>query len=533
MLAIKNPAATCCMILAALLGGCTPPGPRALLAGKRLLEQGHPREAVEELKEAATLLKTNAIAWDYLGLACHYTGQGEEAERAYQRALRCDQDLTEAHYNLGCLWLEQNKLEGARLELIACTLRRPNWVEGQLKLGTVQLRLRDLNGAERSFGEALHSSPQNAEALNGLGLVWVQRGHPADAAACFTSALKAQPQYPPALLNLAIVFQQYLRDRPLALREYQEYVALKPSPPDAEAVSVVMRRLDQELNPAAYTAPSRPAETNLSLAKSSPPVSSADAGSNAAHVVNPPKVAPATAPSSVATKPAPSPASLRASQTGAPPSTVVMERAAVATESVPRLAGELPAASRVAGPAKSVPPPSRSTGPRYTYLSPPRPASGNRAQAQRAFEQGSRAQSANRLSEAAQAYRHATQLDPAFFEADYNLGLVATEARNWPTALAAYEEALAIKPDSANARYNFALVLRQANYVADAANELERLVANHPKEARAHLALANLYAQQLHQPAKARAHYEKVLDLDPALPQAAAIRDWLDANGGE
>ncbi len=122
-------------------------------------------------------------------------------------------------------------------------------------------------------------------------------------------------------------------------------------------------------------------------------------------------------------------------------------------------------------------------------------------------------------------------MDPAFFEADYNLGLVATEARNWPAALAAYELALAIKPDSPDARYNFALVLRQANYLADAVNELERLLAGHPNETRAHLALANLYAQQLHQPAKARSHYQRVLELEPRLPQAAAIRHWLDANG--
>ncbi len=320
MLAIKNAGAALCMILAVLLGGCTPPGPRALLAGKRLLEQGRPGEAVEELRRATALLKTNAVAWDYLGLACHYSGQEEEAERAYQRALQYDRDLTEAHYNLGCLWLEQDKLEGARLELLACTLRRAGWVEGQVKLGTVQLRLHDVSGAEKSFGEALRLSPQNAEALNGLGLVRVQRGHPADAAASFAGALKAQPQYAPALLNLAIVCQQYLRDRRLALRKYQEYLTLKPAPPNAEAVSVLMRQLDQELNPAAYPAASRPAETNLS--RRAPLVSLTNAPGNVGRAANPPRPAPATN----APRPAPPPASVRPGPTGAPPPAVAMER---------------------------------------------------------------------------------------------------------------------------------------------------------------------------------------------------------------
>ena len=81
-----------------------------------------------------------------------------------------------------------------------------------------------------------------------------------------------------------------------------------------------------------------------------------------------------------------------------------------------------------------------------------------------------------------------------------------------------------------DARYNFALVLKQANYLADAVNELERLLASYPNETRANLALGNLYAQQFHQPAKARQHYLKVLEVDPRHPQAGAIRYWLAAN---
>src|SRR5208282_4513007 len=96
------------------------------------------------------------------------------------------------------------------------------------------------------------------------------------------------------------------------------------------------------------------------------------------------------------------------------------------------------------------------------------------------------------------------------------------------TALKAYENALAIRPESVDSRYNFALTLQQANYPVDAAKELERLLSSSPNEARGHLALGNLYAQQLAQPAKARQHYLKVLELDPHNRQAGAIRFWLN-----
>jgi hypothetical protein len=39
-----------------------------------------------------------------------------------------------------------------------------------------------------------------------------------------------------------------------------------------------------------------------------------------------------------------------------------------------------------------------------------------------------------------------------------------------------------------------------------------------------------LYAQQLHDPSKARPHYLKVLEADPHNAQASAIHFWLTEN---
>jgi len=167
---------------------------------------------------------------------------------------------------------------------------------------------------------------------------------------------------------------------------------------------------------------------------------------------------------------------------------------------------------------------------RYLYLSPPKPAAGNRREAERAFGQGQQAQRANRLAEAVSAYRRATALDGSYFEACYNLGLAAYESRSYRQALAAWENALALQPESNDARYNFALALKAANYPIDAANELEKILATHPNETRAHLVLGNLCAEQLRDPARARTHYLKLLELEPRNAQATAIRYWLVAN---
>src|SRR5262245_22996667 len=119
MLATKNRGGCCamfCVVLALMVAGCTPAGPRALLDGKRLLDQGRYEQAIEKFRTATSLLHTNAQAWNYLGLACHRAGQSTNAAAAYQKALDLDRDLLEARHNLGCLWLDLNKPELARAE---------------------------------------------------------------------------------------------------------------------------------------------------------------------------------------------------------------------------------------------------------------------------------------------------------------------------------------------------------------------------------------------------------------------------------
>jgi tetratricopeptide (TPR) repeat protein len=172
----------------------------------------------------------------------------------------------------------------------------------------------------------------------------------------------------------------------------------------------------------------------------------------------------------------------------------------------------------------------RSPTARYVYLSPEKPAPGQRSQAEPIFADAAQAYQAGRLGEAVQGYERAIQLDPAFYDAYYNLGLAQTKSGNLSAALKAYENALAIRPDSLDARYNFALVLKQEGYWQDSVAELEKLTATFPNEARVHLALGNLYSQQLNQPATARQHYLRVLELEPHDPQSDKIRYWLAAN---
>lgn len=576
--------------LAVLVAGCTPAGPRALLQGKKSLERGEFAEAAGQFKTATTLLVTNANAWNYYGVALQGAGHPDEAAAAYKRALELDRDLVETHLNLGSLWLEQNKPDAAKTEFTAYRLRRPNDAAGWLKLGSAQLKLGESGAAETSFSTVLALKSNNdAEAYNGLGLACIQRGVPRDAVKFFAEAVKSRPDFAPAILNLATVNQQYLHDHKAALKNYRAYLALKPRPGNWDDVNALAGGLEKsEVKIAAVTTPvektnppapetkpppkpvtvtTRPVLYNqpepvVKSATHNPPtvVRSTTVPSSTPPPTVPPQVvqvkpAPAIVTTPAASAPEPNPVTASAMTVEPPSLRAAMpppEKKSGFWHGLFGSSKETPANGKYSGggltplppvgdaaeapttkavvPAVAKPVEPAPVFSRYNYFSPRKPAAGDRTAAGGAFTKARLLEQDEKWPDALQWYQQAAALDPAWFEAQYNTGVLAHKLRNFALALPRYETALSLQPDSADARYNFSLALKAAGFPADAAEELKKILAANPGETRAHLALANLCAQSLRDTAQARAHYQKVLELDPASPQAQDIRYWLSAN---
>jgi tetratricopeptide (TPR) repeat protein len=545
--------------LALVISGCTPAGPRALLRGKKDLDSGNYAGAVAQFKTATELLSTNAAAWNYYGVALQSAGQLDDAVNAYRRALELNRDLVEAHLNLGTLFLDQNNPDAAKTEFTAYALRRPNDPAGWLRLGSAQLKLGETVAAERSFSAAYHLDTNNVEALNGFGLARIQRNKPEEAARFFAAAVLLRPDFAAALLNLAAVNQEYLHNNQAALENYRAYLALTPRPANWDEVNAVAEALEK--NPASNaSAPPAPAAA-APVARPNPPVAAETKPpprtytvASIRHIesprarsgekpmtVKPPERPDAAAPAQVVrVAPEPQIVTTPGAAGGMPVGTPI-------SEPVPkpalwqRLFGS--PTSGGSGTAAEAPPvvvkkqapvviipPAPVEFPRYNYLSPRPPAAGDRRAAAGAFTQARLAEQEENWTGALRGYREAAALDPSWFVAQYNAGVIAQRLRDYSAALASYETALAIEPGSVDARYNFALTLKAAGYAPDAEAELKKIIAAHPGEVRAHLALANLCAQSLHDPAQARREYLKVLALDPGNPQTADIRFWLSAN---
>ena len=163
----------------------------------------------------------------------------------------------------------------------------------------------------------------------------------------------------------------------------------------------------------------------------------------------------------------------------------------------------------------------------YTRQITQAPNAGSRANAEIEFQRAVTAHRQQDFGPAVVGYQQAIAADPTYFEAHHNLALAALAKNELPIALRAAETATVLRPAEGGAHYQFAVALQRSRYPVEAVAELEAVARLQQSNAAAHYAAAVLYANDLQDPDQARAHYERVLALEPNHPQADLIRRWL------
>lgn len=540
--------------------------------GCAYLDQNKLQDAISELNAYTVLDPKVAPAWLKLGSAYLRSRQFDAAEKSYQTALQLHPALPEALNGLGLIQIQRKRLREALTFFNAALEKQPNYGPALRNLAvTYQSQNRLL--ALRKYREYLELKPRPpdfstveqivrqieaelnppprlvqtnaAPALTNL----VQATGPSANAV----AARAPTNPPPALVASALPQSKTSPANsndlerpfsgtkpnavPLAKADTSAPAPTKPTspitpptttapkeepPPKIEIITLnndLAPKLPEDIAPA-----SPPRATNTLLAAAPP------------SLPDDPPAQPLIR--SLALREKPKSATRRVLEKLDPRSWFGRKSAAPASAQREPAAGERATSEAQNRPVRYAPPPAPTVNarpqppqiPRYPYRSPSRPAAGDRTQAEPFFAQGLRAHRERKLTAAIESYRQAIKFDPTYFDAHFNLGLAAYDVKDWGQSLLAYEYALVIDAVSADARYNFALALERAGFYLDAANELEKLLSDRPDDDRAHFALAKLQAERLAQADSAREHYQRVLRLNPAHPEAAAIRYWLAAH---
>lgn len=166
-------------------------------------------------------------------------GRFPESTTYYERAIRANGGVAEAHHNLGCALLKLRRIDEAAAALRQALALRPDYAptldalgyavaelgdpeqalalfERSLqlddgaspvhcRLGNLLLRMQRYPEAHARFVTALERTPDSAELLDGLGVALDRMGRSEEAAAAHRRALTLDPTYANAACNLGKV----------------------------------------------------------------------------------------------------------------------------------------------------------------------------------------------------------------------------------------------------------------------------------------------------------------------------------------
>ena len=229
-----------------------------------------PRTDAERLARALPFPNTTyglEFGRNYLSYGALFFQRGylDQAEAAFQLALRDDPSSAEALYGIGSVYLNQNKNAEAR-EVFERTVKLqanyPDTIpDAWNNLGVIATREQRIDDAIDNFQQALRVNPhhlltldnlgnayrlekrwdearstleialeiapEDAEANYSLGMVFAQTGDNAKAYEHLQRALKARPDYPEALNNLGVLYLVTER-RDQAIASFEQCIRVAP-----------------------------------------------------------------------------------------------------------------------------------------------------------------------------------------------------------------------------------------------------------------------------------------------------------------
>jgi tetratricopeptide (TPR) repeat protein len=176
------------------------------LLGLALVRQG--KDALQALRRAAELMPNDADTLLYAGDAMRDHGRVREAATLYQRAVRANPRLVEAHNNLGNIMLQLGRQDDAITCYQGALTFAPEDAQVLCNLGNALRQKGSLPDALAFTQRAIARDPKLNIAHNNLGLILAAQGEREQAVASFRTALQLSPNYLDALMNLGNVLRE-------------------------------------------------------------------------------------------------------------------------------------------------------------------------------------------------------------------------------------------------------------------------------------------------------------------------------------
>ena len=149
----------------------------------------------------------HGFGWKVLGAVRQQQGLVDEAFSALKNAADLLPDDSEAHYNLGNCFYDQNQLEEAVVCYQKAVRIDSGFAKAHFNLGSVLQKQGCLEQAEASYRKALRFDSSNAVIHFNLAQVLSEQGRYSEAVNCYQQGLTIQPNLAAAHVNLGAAFK--------------------------------------------------------------------------------------------------------------------------------------------------------------------------------------------------------------------------------------------------------------------------------------------------------------------------------------
>ena len=157
----------------------------------------------------------------------HKEGKLSEAEKGYQEILKKKPNWGQALNALGNLYLDQERLDNAKLIFEKAANLNPSNLPACYSLGRLKQLENDHQGAIDIYKAMLEQQPNVGQVWNNLGVSYREIGKLDDALSSFRAAVKFAPQMAEAWNNLGVA-QDELNQTENALKSYRKAITIQP-----------------------------------------------------------------------------------------------------------------------------------------------------------------------------------------------------------------------------------------------------------------------------------------------------------------
>jgi tetratricopeptide (TPR) repeat protein len=157
------------------------------------------------------------------GQSAEQQGNPQAALAAYEKALKFDPSLVEAHNNLGNLLDNLGRPDEALAHYQSAANLRPDMALVHENLGTQLVELGRFDDAMREYQAAARLAPLDPQPEYLMGKAWLRRGQSREAVAAFQEALRLEPD---DLQSLTFLARRLASDPDPQIRNGTQAVAL-------------------------------------------------------------------------------------------------------------------------------------------------------------------------------------------------------------------------------------------------------------------------------------------------------------------